>query len=72
MVSLCLDLGANPMATELARQRIREEGATICVHGDAWDEANQLALKLVREDPSTAYIPPFDDPAIWEVCIFPS
>jgi L-serine/L-threonine ammonia-lyase len=35
------------------------------VHGQVWDESNQLALQLA-EDPQTQYVPAFDHPLLWE------
>jgi L-serine/L-threonine ammonia-lyase len=43
---------------------LRREGATVVVHGDAWDDAHDYATALaIREN--AAYIHPFDDPRIW-------
>lgn len=39
------------------------------VHGNAWDEANEEALKLCRNDESAVYISPFDDQLIWFILI---
>ena len=38
---------------------------TVEVHGDNWNAADALARKLVEEDPSAAYIPPYDHPLLW-------
>jgi len=44
---------------------LRREGATVIVHGEAWDEAHVYATQLaVREN--AAYIHPFDDPRVWQ------
>lgn len=48
-----------------ARERILGEGAELIVHGAVWDEANALALALVKER-DAAFIHPFDHPQIWE------
>lgn len=54
-----------PEATpEVACQRIRGEGAEVIVHGEIWDDANDLALELAAE-PGRRYVPPFDHPSIW-------
>ncbi|MCF7936225.1 MAG: pyridoxal-phosphate dependent enzyme [Synergistales bacterium] len=47
------------------QEKIRRLGAEVLPHGEVWDEANEKALQLAR-NPATAYIPPFDHPAIWE------
>ncbi len=50
--------------TERARALIRQEGAEIVVHGSSWQEANALALSMVRE--TDAFLHPFDDPLLWQ------
>jgi L-serine/L-threonine ammonia-lyase len=47
------------------RDKIRDIGADVVVHGGVWDEANQEALRLC-EAPGTLYVPPFDHPDIWD------
>jgi L-serine/L-threonine ammonia-lyase len=49
---------------ERARQLILREGASLVVHGDAWDDAHAYAVELAGGSGS-AYIHPFDDPAVW-------
>jgi L-serine/L-threonine ammonia-lyase len=50
---------------EATRQRIARTGAQVRVHGQVWDDSNQLALQLA-EDPQTQYVPAFDHPLLWE------
>ncbi len=50
---------------EAVRQAIIAIGATVKVHGDAWDEADAEARRLCGM-PGAVYIPPFDHPDIWE------
>ena len=50
---------------ESVRQNIRAIGAELIVEGNVWDEANLLALRLC-EQPGAVYIPPFDNPDIWD------
>lgn len=50
-------------STEMARQQIRLQGASVVVHGASWLEAHNHALTLCDE--RTAYLHPFDDPLIW-------
>jgi L-serine/L-threonine ammonia-lyase len=50
---------------ETVRQRIRDIGANLIVHGSVWDEANEEALRLCRQ-PGVLYVPPFDHPDIWD------
>ncbi|KTC86656.1 pyridoxal-phosphate dependent enzyme [Legionella brunensis] len=44
---------------------IKSYGAQVIISGNVWDEAHQAALSFAREK-NAAYIPPFDDPVIWE------
>ena len=43
---------------------MHKEKAEVIVHGDTWDEANNLALSMVNEE--SVYIHPFDDPYLWD------
>ncbi len=49
--------------SERAKALIRQEGAEVVVHGDSWQEANDLAESTVGE--SDVLIHPFDDPLVW-------
>ena len=49
--------------TERAKALIRQEGAEVIVHGSSWQEANVLALSMVKK--SDAFLHPFDDPLLW-------
>lgn len=50
---------------ESVRQRIRDIGAEVIVHGSVWDETNEEAVRLCKQ-PGTLYVPPFDHPDIWD------
>jgi L-serine/L-threonine ammonia-lyase len=50
--------------TERAKKLIQQEGAEVIVHGSSWQEANTLALSMVKD--SDAFIHPFDDPLLWQ------
>jgi len=50
---------------EYMRVRIRSLGAELRCEGAVWDEANAVALRLA-EAADTAFIPPFDDPLLWQ------
>jgi L-serine/L-threonine ammonia-lyase len=50
--------------TETAIALLRREGAEVIVHGDSWQDANELAQTLVG--PADAFLHPFDDPLVWE------
>ena len=52
------------MAENATRSKIaatKGYGARVVLHGDIWDEANEKAIELVKEEGFT-YIHPFDDP----------
>ena len=51
-------------ATERAKELIRQEGAQVIVHGASWQEANALALSMVKT--TDAFLHPFDDPLLWQ------
>jgi L-serine/L-threonine ammonia-lyase len=53
------------MAPAWMQDILRREGATVSVHGDAWDDAHAYATQLARQEKAT-YIHPFDDPRIWQ------
>lgn len=46
-----------------AKELIRQEGATVIVHGESWAEAHSLAMELAQGD--KALLHPFDIPTIW-------
>jgi L-serine/L-threonine ammonia-lyase len=50
---------------ESVREQIATLGAEVQVHGQAWDDANEVALRLCRAG-EAAYVPPFDHPDIWD------
>jgi L-serine/L-threonine ammonia-lyase len=50
--------------TERAKKLIQQEGAEIIVHGSSWQEANILAMSMVKE--TDAFLHPFDDPLLWQ------
>ena len=51
--------------SEFMRERIRSVGAEVREHGASWDDAHAHAVTLAG-GPETAYVHPFDHPAIWE------
>ncbi|MCQ7614268.1 serine/threonine dehydratase family protein [Salmonella enterica] len=50
----------------LTIERLKNEGAMVKVVGETLDEAFQQAKALAKNNPGWIYIPPFDDPLIWE------
>jgi L-serine/L-threonine ammonia-lyase len=50
--------------TDRAKALIQQESAEVIVHGSSWQEANALALSMVRK--SDAFLHPFDDPLVWQ------
>lgn len=49
--------------TAIARTLIEQEGAQVIVQGASWQEANALALSLLKK--TDAFLHPFDDPLVW-------
>uniref|UniRef100_A0A8C3HD10 L-serine deaminase n=1 Tax=Chrysemys picta bellii TaxID=8478 RepID=A0A8C3HD10_CHRPI len=47
-------------------ERLKDEGATVCIVGEMLDETIEQAKELVKNNPGWVYVPPFDDPLIWE------
>ncbi|XP_061459238.1 L-serine dehydratase/L-threonine deaminase [Rhineura floridana] len=47
-------------------ERLKDEGGTVCVVGEILDESIKAAKELVKNNPKWVYVPPFDDPLIWE------
>jgi L-serine/L-threonine ammonia-lyase len=49
---------------------LKSRGANVTIHGDNWNEADAKAREMVKElekmQKSVAYIPPFDNPLIWD------
>src|SRR6266545_762436 len=50
-------------ATPAKIEATRGYGAEVVLHGTIWDEANEKALELVRDEGLT-YVHPFDDPEL--------
>jgi L-serine/L-threonine ammonia-lyase len=50
----------------LMREKIAARGANVIVSGANWNEADAEARRKLAADPGARYIPPFDDPLIWE------
>jgi L-serine/L-threonine ammonia-lyase len=48
------------------RDKIKEDGAEVIVHGNVWAEANERAIEYVKMDEESELIHPFDHPEIWE------
>ena len=48
---------------QLKIDNIKRLGASVILHGDAWDDANKLAQSTAQKD-DCAYIHPFDDPYV--------
>lgn len=46
--------------------KIKSRGTSVIIGGANWNEADAAAKKLLQSDKEAAYIPPFDDPLIWQ------
>ncbi|XP_054852893.1 L-serine dehydratase/L-threonine deaminase-like [Eublepharis macularius] len=47
-------------------ERLKDEGSTVCIVGEMLDESIEQAKELAKNNPGWVYVPPFDDPLIWE------
>ena len=50
--------------SQRAKELLQLENAEVIVHGDSWQEANELAVSLVGA--TDAFLHPFDDPLLWQ------
>lgn len=50
---------------DFVAEKLRDQEATVEVHGSVWDESNQYAMTLAK-DPDCLYVHPFDHPDVWE------
>lgn len=46
--------------------KLRSKGANVIVHGADWNAADKLAREAIEQNKDALYIPPYDDPVIWE------
>ncbi len=53
-------------APDFMVQKIRSVGATVEQFGAVWNDAHAYALQLTEAQGDAIYIPPFDDPYVWE------
>eukprot|EP01036_Dinobryon_divergens_P027971 gene27971-36840_t len=60
-VSVFVPVTTMPMMAD----KIRKQLATVIVGGSNWNEADAECRKVLLEDSSARYIPPFDDHRIW-------
>ncbi|XP_034261927.1 L-serine dehydratase/L-threonine deaminase-like [Pantherophis guttatus] len=47
-------------------ERLKEEGSSVYVEGEILADSTKAAKELVKNNPEWVYVPPFDDPLIWE------
>lgn len=50
---------------QFMRTRLSQTGAEVVVHGQVWNEADEHAHELQRNDPEAVYVSPFDDELLW-------
>jgi L-serine/L-threonine ammonia-lyase len=49
----------------LVVNKLRSLGADVKIFGENWNAADRLARQRVEEDPTSAYISPYDNPLLW-------
>jgi L-serine/L-threonine ammonia-lyase len=47
-------------------EKLKLRGANVVVSGENWNAADLLARQALANDSSARYIPPYDDPLLWE------
>lgn len=47
-------------------EKFKQNGADLRIGGKNWNEADQVARAALALEPDAKYIPPFDDPLIWD------
>lgn len=56
-----------PVTTKpLMIEKLKKQGATVFIHGENWNAADNFARKAVAEQDGARYIPPYDDEMIWD------
>ena len=50
----------------LMLEKMEREGASVEVFGENWNAADEKARAYVQADPHAAYVPPYEDPLLWE------
>ena len=56
-----------PTSTKaLMLEKMKLHGAQVRVHGANWNEADELARKMVEEDAHAEYVHPFEHPLLWK------
>jgi len=48
------------------KTKLESYGAEVILHGQSFDDANELAQKIVKEKTGSFYIHPFDDSDVWD------
>ena len=64
LLNIAVEVFVPETSHALYLQAIKNEGATVHVHGASWQEANEAAMQRTTELDAT-YIPPFDHPILW-------
>lgn len=65
-VSLPVDVYVPVTTKDMMVTKLRNTGANVIVHGKNWNEADLLAREALEKEAGAFYIPPYDDPLIWE------
>ncbi|ELT91669.1 hypothetical protein CAPTEDRAFT_148319 [Capitella teleta] len=60
-----IDVYVPSSTPDYLKEKLVDEGASVHTHGAVWDHAD-MAARQKAEQPGIAYIPPFDDPLLWD------
>jgi L-serine/L-threonine ammonia-lyase len=65
-VGLPVDVFVPTTTLPIMVDKLRKRGANVIIGGENWNAADKAARAAVATDQGFRYIPPFDDPLIWE------
>lgn len=65
-LNIPVDVYVPELTKPMMIEKLKSKGANVFLHGANWNEADKKAKEALVLDPHAIYIPPFDDPLIWE------
>eukprot|EP00596_Hydrurales_sp_CCMP1899_P010362 CAMPEP_0119033666 /NCGR_PEP_ID=MMETSP1177-20130426/719_1 /TAXON_ID=2985 /ORGANISM="Ochromonas sp, Strain CCMP1899" /LENGTH=342 /DNA_ID=CAMNT_0006990585 /DNA_START=159 /DNA_END=1187 /DNA_ORIENTATION=+ len=65
-VGLPVDIYVPKTTLPMMIEKLKQKKANVFVFGENWNEADTFARAALSANPLAGYIPPYDDPLIWE------
>eukprot|EP01041_Mallomonas_annulata_P012150 gene12150-25499_t len=65
-LSIPVDVYVPTTTKAMMIDKLHKRGAKVFIQGENWNVADTFARKAVAEEKGAYYIPPYDDPLIWE------